>query len=138
MISLWIFIIVFDSRFQISITGRVTRHALLSPDQFGFVSFKVPPFGMNHVPYTPFKSWAQEQEDVILDYVLSGIENGTYAEIGDDDPFVISVTKAFYDKNWHEINVEPLYNKYVLLMRHRPHDVNLNIACGVNKSVLQI
>jgi FkbM family methyltransferase len=138
VIPLGIFMVIVYSRLRIHVTNGVRPHSIFSPDQFGFVFFKVHPFAMNKVAYTPFKSWAQEYEDVILDYALSGVENGTYIDVGANDPSVISVTKAFYDKNWHGINIEPLYNKYVLLMKHRPRDVNLNIACGANNSVLQI
>jgi hypothetical protein len=67
----------------------------------------------------------------------SGALNGTYVEVGANNPSVMSVTKAFYEKNWHGINIEPLYNMYILLMKQRPRDMNVNIACGVDRSVLR-
>jgi FkbM family methyltransferase len=90
----------------------------------------------NGPPYIPIRSWAQEYEDTVLDYALSGVENGTYVDVGANDPTDFSVTKAFYDKNWRGINIEPLHDKYILLMQKRPQDVNLNIACGAKRDVL--
>jgi FkbM family methyltransferase len=98
----------------------------------------LPRIPSNAIPYRPFKSWSQENEDVILDYALYGIENGTYVDVGANDPSAMSVTKAFYNKNWRGINIEPLYDKYILLTKKRPRDVNLNIACGINRSILQL
>jgi FkbM family methyltransferase len=85
-----------------------------------------------------FNSWAQEEEDIILDYALYGVEDGTYVDVGANDLSVISVTKAFYGKNWPGINIEPPYDRYILLMKPRPRDVNVNIACSVNHSVLRL
>jgi FkbM family methyltransferase len=138
MILLWFFTVVSRCRFGMHITNQVYSSAVLPPRQFVFLSLALPRFVPNAAPYTPFKSWAQEHEDIILDYALYGIENGTYVDVGANDPSALSVTRAFYDKNWHGINIEPLYSKYILLMKKRPRDVNLNIACGANRSVLQL
>jgi FkbM family methyltransferase len=138
MILLWIFTVVSRFRSGTHFTTRVYNFSVLPPHQLIFLSIRLPRFVPKRASYIPFKSWAQEHEDIILDYALYGIENGTYIDVGANDPSVISVTKAFYDKNWHGINIEPLYDKYILLMKQRPRDVNLNIACGVNRSVLQL
>jgi FkbM family methyltransferase len=138
MVLLLIFTIVSRSLRGILSTHRALTDYVLRPHQLVFLSFNFPPIIASRGPYVPFRSWAQEEEDIILDYALYGIENGTYVDVGANDPSVISVTKAFYNKNWHGINIEPLYDKYILLMKQRPRDVNLNIACGVNRSVLRL
>jgi FkbM family methyltransferase len=85
-----------------------------------------------------FVSWAQEHEDTILNYVLKDVVEGTYLDVGANDPSHISVTKAFYLNGWHGINIEPLPEMCLALRRARPRDLTLNIACGANRSVLKM
>ena len=40
------------------------------------------------------------------------------------------MTKAFYDRGWNGINIEPLKDKYDLLLKYRPRDINLNLGVG--------
>ena len=56
-----------------------------------------------------------------------------YIDIGANDPNVISVTKAFYLRGWHGINIEPLTNKYKELVKYRPRDINIRIGVGNKK-----
>ena len=76
------------------------------------------------------KSYAQENEDLILYDILKGVENGFYIDIGANDPDVYSVTKLFYEQGWSGINIEPLENPYTYLCRKRERDINLNIGIG--------
>lgn len=72
-------------------------------------------------------SYAQNFEDVLLFRCFGELPDGFYVDIGAFDPVVDSVTKAFYDKGWSGINVEPgplIEN----LRRDRPRDINLAIA----------
>lgn len=72
-------------------------------------------------------SYAQNFEDVLLFRCFGELPDGFYVDIGAFDPMVDSVTKAFYDKGWSGINVEPgpLIED---LRRDRPRDINLAIA----------
>ena len=81
-----------------------------------------------------FISYAQNFEDVMLWRALKEIKNGFYLDIGAAWPEVDSVTKAFYEKGWHGINVEPNPEFIRMLNDDRVRDVNLKCAvsdhCG--------
>jgi len=79
-----------------------------------------------------FLSYAQELEDLILYDVLGDIKTDSrfYIDVGANDPWVFSVTKAFYDRGWHGINIEPLREAYLLLAEDRKQDINLNVGAG--------
>ena len=76
------------------------------------------------------ESYAQELEDLILYAVLRDVEKGFYIDVGANDPTDISVTRFFYDRGWHGINVEPLADKCLLLEEMRPKDINLCVGLG--------
>ena len=80
-----------------------------------------------------FKSYSQVFEDLILFCAFYEIENGFYIDIGANDPNDLSVTKAFYLRGWNGINIEPLPDKYDLLIKERPRDINLKIGVGKSK-----
>ena len=77
-----------------------------------------------------FKTYSQGYEDLILFCVFYNIKKGFYIDIGANDPHYISVTKAFYLRGWNGINVEPLPDKYLSLLKNRPKDINLQIGIG--------
>ena len=78
-----------------------------------------------------FVSYSQDFEDFILFYLF--IEKGFYIDVGANDPNIFSVTKAFYERGWHGINIEPLPFKYKLLKQYRPRDINLQYGIGLNE-----
>jgi FkbM family methyltransferase len=78
-----------------------------------------------------FISYAQNLEDVMLHRALGHIQNGFYVDVGANDPVLDSVTKAFYDKGWSGINIEPIYEHFQKLVNARPRDINLH--CGTGK-----
>ena len=80
-----------------------------------------------------FISYAQNYEDVMLYRALKQINNGFYIDVGAQDPTAHSVTKAFYDKGWHGINIEPVSQWFEKLKQERPADLNLQIAAGENE-----
>jgi FkbM family methyltransferase len=75
-----------------------------------------------------FVSYAQNLEDVMLWRALRHHERGFYIDIGAYDPTEHSVTKAFYDRGWSGINVEPVRKFYDKFQIHRPRDKNVNAA----------
>jgi FkbM family methyltransferase len=77
-----------------------------------------------------FISYAQNQEDVMLYRALRDVKHGFYIDVGAQDPVIDSVTKAFYDRGWHGINIEPSTEYFQKLQNERPHDINLAIAVG--------
>lgn len=77
-----------------------------------------------------FTSYAQNFEDVILWHALELVPNGFYVDVGAGHPELISVTKAFYDRGWSGINIEPQAEMIALLKRDRPRDINLHCTAG--------
>lgn len=75
-------------------------------------------------------SYAQNFEDIILNRVFSDRDSGFYVDIGAMDPVHDSVTKAFYDRGWRGINIEPHQQFYERLAAERTRDINLNVAVG--------
>ena len=83
-----------------------------------------------------FVSYAQNFEDVMLWRALKHLHNGFYIDVGANHPVKESVTKAFYERGWVGINIEPEENLYELLMQDRPDDINLNIAISANDHLI--
>ena len=66
---------------------------------------------------------------------LRDVEHGFYIDVGAQDPVIDSVTKAFYDRGWHGINIEPSTEYFQKLQSERPHDINLATAVGRESGV---
>lgn len=79
-----------------------------------------------------FISYGQNFEDVILWRALKHIESGFYIDVGANDPQDDSITKAFYDRGWHGINIEPLSRYHDALCAKRARDINLAVAAGAD------
>lgn len=84
---------------------------------------------------TPFISYAQNGEDVILNRVFGKQKTGFYIDIGASHPEFLSVTKSLYDRGWCGINVDPLRKCKDLFDKERPRDINLNVAIGLDYGV---
>lgn len=61
---------------------------------------------------------------------LRHVEEGFYIDVGAWDPTQDSVTRAFYDRGWRGINIEPAEAFFDRLMAARHRDVNLRLAVG--------
>ncbi len=72
-------------------------------------------------------SFAQNGEDVMLMRALHDVERGFYIDAGAWEPTQDSVTRAFYDRGWHGINIEPSPEHHAMLQRERPRDINLSV-----------
>ena len=77
-----------------------------------------------------FISYAQNCEDVMLLRALHNVERGFYIDVGAQDPIDDSVTKAFYERGWRGINLDPVDHWYQKLLQDRPRDVNLRMAAS--------
>lgn len=75
-------------------------------------------------------SYAQNREDIILEALVGDRRAGFYVDIGANDPHKDSVTKRFYLKGWHGLNIEPNKLLWERLEFDRPRDVNLQIGAG--------
>ncbi|MCS3808275.1 FkbM family methyltransferase [Xanthomonas sp. 4461] len=79
-----------------------------------------------------FISYAQNFEDVILHRAFSGVESGVYVDVGAQHPIHDSVTRAFYERGWRGINIEPVEEWHALLAVDRPDDINLPVVVGAS------
>src|ERR1700736_4941046 len=75
-----------------------------------------------------FVSFAQHAKDVILYQALRAQRRGFYIDVGANDPKCASVTRSFYERGWHGINVEPAQTAFRKLRAGRPRDINLSIG----------
>ncbi len=71
-------------------------------------------------------SYAQNGEDVMLMRALNNVAGGFYIDVGAADPTIVSVTRAFYERGWHGVNVEPTLEHHRRLGEARQRDVNLS------------
>jgi FkbM family methyltransferase len=85
-----------------------------------------------------FVSYAQNFEDVMLWRALGDAGPGFYIDVGANDPVIDSVTRAFYDRGWRGVNVEPLPECQAALARDRPEDINLQCAAGAAEGELEL
>lgn len=83
-----------------------------------------------------FISYAQNFEDIRLWRALKHFENGFYIDVGANQPTVDSVTKAFYERGWTGINIEPVQIYHDALCQERPKDINLQCVAGDNAEAL--
>jgi len=75
-----------------------------------------------------FVSHAQFGEDVRLLRALGHVAAGRYVDVGAQDPDIDSVTRAFYDRGWSGVNIEPVPANAARLRERRPRDATLAVA----------
>lgn len=87
---------------------------------------------------SPFISYAQNLEDVMLWRVFGHREPGTYLDVGANSPNIDSVTLAFYERGWRGINIEPLEPWIGQLREARPEDVNLAVCASDQETDVEL
>jgi FkbM family methyltransferase len=75
-------------------------------------------------------TYAQNREDIFLWALLGHRKKGFYVDVGSNHPEFHSVTKLFYDRGWHGINIEPNPELNDLFKDTRKRDANLNIGAA--------
>ena len=75
-------------------------------------------------------SYAQNFEDVILMRALDHVERGFYIDVGAQHPRIDSVSRAFYDKGWRGLHVEPVPVYAELLRQDRPDESVVQAMLG--------
>lgn len=75
-------------------------------------------------------SYAENFEDVLLWRALRHVPQGWYVDVGAGHPQRDSVTRAFYERGWRGLNLEPSASLAALLRAARPADVTLPVAAG--------
>src|SRR5690242_14066635 len=61
---------------------------------------------------------------------LGHVGAGFWIDVGAAEPERLSVTRAFSERGWHGINIEPVPSHFARLRLARPRDINLNLAAG--------
>jgi FkbM family methyltransferase len=89
-------------------------------------------------PTESIVSYAQTHEDVLLWRALHRIQRGFYIDVGAHDPVALSVTKAFYDRGWSGINVEPISRYAENFRKERPRDRTFRVALGQTAGITTI
>ncbi len=79
---------------------------------------------------TPFVSYAQNAEDVVLWRALGHVKEGRYVDVGANHPRIDSVSRAFYERGWSGITVEPLADLMALHRAERPRDIQVQAAAA--------
>lgn len=74
------------------------------------------------MPDSPFISYAQNREDVVLWRALGHLPTGRYVEVGANHPRDDSVSRAFYDRGWAGITIEPMHAYAEAHRADRPRD----------------
>jgi FkbM family methyltransferase len=78
-------------------------------------------------------SYSQCGEDLILAqlFLMLGIDDVVYLDIGAHHPTYLSNTYLFYERGAHGVCVEPDPVLFEAFTRKRPRDVNLNCGVGI-------
>lgn len=85
---------------------------------------------MNSSSTQPLLSYAQNGEDVRLLRALGDRPRGTYVEIGANDPEEYSISRAFYERGWSGVVVEPIQSCVDKFRRTRPRDRIVQAVCS--------
>lgn len=85
-----------------------------------------------------FVSYSQNMEDVLLWRALKEVEAGFYIDVGAADPEEYSVTRAFYDRGWSGINIEPLGDYFQRLTEQRTRDQNIRAVLGAKSGIARL
>jgi FkbM family methyltransferase len=85
-----------------------------------------------------FVSFAQNFEDVMLWRALKHVQDGFYIDIGAWSPDLDSVTRAFYERGWRGVNIEPVPFYLQQLEARRSRDINLGLAVSDTDTNLTI
>ncbi|MFC3685202.1 FkbM family methyltransferase [Hydrogenophaga luteola] len=83
-----------------------------------------------------FVSHSQNFEDVMLWRALGHVQNGSYIDVGAQDPFLHSVSLAFYERGWRGLHVEPTLQYSDKLRNARPDELVLQVALGREEGIL--
>jgi FkbM family methyltransferase len=81
--------------------------------------------------------YSQYYEDYVLSLVFGSLGQGTYVDVGANDPDAMSVTKYFYLRGWRGVNIEPNPDHRQRLQRSRPEDDNLEVGISDAPATLQ-
>jgi FkbM family methyltransferase len=82
------------------------------------------------------QSYSWEGEDVLVRKLMRDIfkvVKGFYVDIGAHHPVNLSNTALLYSEGWRGINIDATPGSMDLFVKHRPDDINLEVAIGPQK-----
>jgi FkbM family methyltransferase len=75
-----------------------------------------------------FVSYGQNREDVVLRRALRDVAQGTYVDVGANDPRLYSLSRGFYDQGWSGVTIEPVPRFASAHRAERPRDTLVEVA----------
>ncbi len=81
-------------------------------------------------------SYSQNAEDIVLNRLFRDQPSGSYIDVGASHPELDSVTKLFYDRGWHGINIDATPGVVQAFNKCRPRDLNVEAAVANERSEL--
>jgi FkbM family methyltransferase len=81
-------------------------------------------FSTHLEPYAR-RAYSQEGEDLLLQRLFEGRQNGFYVDVGAHHPERFSNTCLFHQLGWRGVNIDPDPEAMRLFARARPGDINL-------------
>ncbi len=87
-------------------------------------------FVLEKLLHSPQPSYSQSGEDMIIRHIFNalGIFNPSYIDIGAHHPVELNNTAYFYENGSRGINIEANPLLMEPFLRHRKHDINLNVG----------
>lgn len=85
-----------------------------------------------------FITYAQFHEDIIIAALLHNVDKGFYVDVGANHEEYHSVTKYFYERGWHGINIEPIPRLVAEFKKKRKRDINLQLAVAAKSGHLTL
>ena len=73
-------------------------------------------------------SFSQNGEDILLDAVFQGKQDGFFVDVGAHHPYRFSNTYRLYRAGWRGLNIDPLPGNKDLFDRLRPRDENVEVG----------
>jgi FkbM family methyltransferase len=91
---------------------------------------------LKNAPLTSRISYAQNQEDILLDRLFRDWGKGTFVDVGANHPVLDNNTYFFYLRGWRGYNLEPVRHLHALFLEQRPEDTNLAVAASDGEGTL--
>lgn len=85
-----------------------------------------------------FLSYAQNFEDVMLWRALRHVSDGVYVDVGAQHPRIDSISRAFYERGWRGVHIEPVPAFAEMLRQDRPDETVLQVALGEHEGILAL
>jgi len=83
-------------------------------------------------------SYAQNQEDVVLQRLVKVVDKGSYVDVGAAHPVIHNVTYSLYLSGWRGVNIEPMTREANMLRDIRPEDRTFQVAAGAEAGKLKM